>query len=152
MVGICAGIRSHKPLSTIPWFSKMKDEDHCAGRCILVEGFATPAAYVEASCCDTSLATAAPYTSNVGEQMQPSSAQPSGWLGRETLSAAAEGNHFSSLPAKSVPAPYSEDLRALTLVYHPIKDQFLTGAYLLWCVKLRGDSWLKVCETPGSWD
>lgn len=80
MLGICAGIRSHNPLLTIPWFSEMDDEDHFAGRCILVEGFATPAAYVEASCCDTSLATAAPYTSNVEEQMQPSSTQPSGWL------------------------------------------------------------------------
>ena len=47
-------------------------------------------------------------------------------FGRETHSAAAEGNHLSSLPAiESAPASYRKDSRALILVYHPIKERFL---------------------------
>jgi hypothetical protein len=42
MLEICAGIRSNNPLLTITWFSEMEDEDHCAGRCIPVKGFAIP--------------------------------------------------------------------------------------------------------------
>jgi hypothetical protein len=45
-------------------------------------------------------------------------------LGRESLSAAADENRLSSLPAtESAPAPYSKDSQTWILVYHPIKEQ-----------------------------
>ena len=131
----------------------LDDEDHCAGRCILVESFATPATYVETSCCDTSLATAAPYTSNVGEQMQPSSTQPSGWLWtRNTLCSSRWESSFLLARDRVSPGSLQQRFASLDTRASSYQRTILTDAYLLWCGKLRGDSLLKACGTLSFWD
>lgn len=131
----------------------MDDEDHCAGSCILVEGFATPATYVEASCCDTSLATAAPYTSNVGEEMQPSSTQPSGWLWMRNTLCSRRGKSSSLLARDRVgPGFLQQRFASFDTRISSYQRKILKDARLLWCGKLRGDRLLKVRGTLRIWD
>jgi hypothetical protein len=47
---ISAGIRSHRHSGQLLGPRQMDNADHCAEACMVTTGFATPSAYVEASC------------------------------------------------------------------------------------------------------
>jgi hypothetical protein len=149
MLGICAGIRSHNPLLTIPWFSEMDDERSLCGKVHTCRRFCDPAAYVETSCCDTSLATAAPYTSIVEEQMQPSSTRPNGWLWtRNTLCSSRWESSFLLARDRVSRGSLQQGFARLDTRASSYQRTILTDAYL-WFGKLRGDNMLKVCGTLG---